>query len=152
MAEAGVVTAAAVVVAAVLGPVVLPVVFGAAFESSVKPFIWLLPGAFGFAATAIFSNALMASSSPGRSSLGPLVSLVVGVGLDFLLIPAFGPTGAAAAASTAFVVGGIAALLAYRRQSPFDWRALVLLCREDLDVLRALARPLRPRPARARLR
>jgi O-antigen/teichoic acid export membrane protein len=143
--SAALVTAGAVAVAAVLGPVLLPAVFGSAFDGSVEPFLWLVPGAFGFAATAIFSSALMASSSPGRSSLGPFVSLVVGVALDIVLIPRFGATGAAAAASTAFIAGGATALFFYRRLSPFAWRALLLPRRGDLQMLRALASPLRLR-------
>jgi O-antigen/teichoic acid export membrane protein len=140
--SAALVTTGAVAAAAVLGPVLLPAVFGSAFDASVEPFLWLVPGAFGFAATAIFSSALMASSSPGRSSLGPFVSLVVGVALDILLIPRFGATGAAFAASTAFIAGGAAALFSYRRVSPFAWRALLLPRRGDLQMLRALASPL----------
>jgi O-antigen/teichoic acid export membrane protein len=132
----------ALVVAAVLGPLLLPLLFGTAFRDSVEPFLLLLPGALGFAATAVFSSGLMASSAPGRSSLGPLVSLVTGVALDLVLIPRFGANGAAAAASAAFLAGGAVALLAYRRSSPFGWRELVLPRRSDLAVLRALARPL----------
>jgi O-antigen/teichoic acid export membrane protein len=143
--SAALVTAGAVAVAAALGPILLPVVFGSAFDASVEPFFWLVPGAFGFAATVIFSSALMASSAPGRSSLGPFVSLVVGVALDVALIPRFGATGAAAAASAAFIAGGAAALLSYRRVSPFAWRALLLPRRDDLQMLRALASPLRLR-------
>jgi O-antigen/teichoic acid export membrane protein len=143
--SAALVTAGAVAVAAALGPILLPVVFGSAFDASVEPFLWLVPGAFGFAATVIFSSALMASSAPGRSSLGPFVSLVVGVALDVALIPRFGATGAAAAASAAFIAGGAAALLSYRRVSPFAWRALLLPRRDDLQMLRALASPLRLR-------
>jgi O-antigen/teichoic acid export membrane protein len=138
-------TAGAVAVAAVLGPFLLPVVFGSAFDASVEPFLWLVPGAFGFAASVIFSSALMASSSPGRSSLGPFVSLVVGIALDFVLIPRFGASGAAAAASTAFIAGGAVALYSYRRLSPFPLRALLLPRRRDLHMLRALASPLRLR-------
>ena len=41
----------------------------------------------GFAASAVFSNALVGSSSPGLSSLGPIVSLAVGFALDLALIP-----------------------------------------------------------------
>ena len=144
------VTAAGVVVAALLGPVLLPAVFGDAFEDSVDPFLWLLPGTLGFAASSVFSNALVGSSSPGLSSLGPLVSLILGFGLDLVLIPRFEATGAAAAASAAFLAGGATALLTYRRVSPFTWRALLVPHRGDLDVLRALAGPLRRmRPRRA---
>jgi O-antigen/teichoic acid export membrane protein len=141
--SAALLTTGAVVVAGINGPLLLPVVFGAAFQASVEPFLWLLPGALGFAATAVFSNALVASKSPGLSSLGPLVSLVVGVALDLVLIPRFGATGAAAAASMAFLAGGAVAVAAYASRSPFAWRALLLPRRGDLDLLRALARPLR---------
>jgi hypothetical protein len=67
---------------------------------------------------------------------------VTGVVLDLVLIPRFGANGAAAAASVAFLAGGATALLAYRLNSPFGWRELVLPRRSDLAVLRALARPL----------
>jgi O-antigen/teichoic acid export membrane protein len=143
------VTAAGVAVAALVGPFVLPAVFGDAFDESVIPFLWLLPGTFGYATSAVFSSALVGSSSPGLSSLGPMVSLVVGFALDLALIPPYGATGAAAAASVAFLVGGAAALLTYRRVSPFPWRTMLVPHRGDLDVLAALAGPLRrARPRR----
>jgi O-antigen/teichoic acid export membrane protein len=143
------ITAAGVAAAALLGPVLLPAVFGDAFVESVGPFLWLLPGTLGFAASSVFSNALVGSSSPGLSSLGPMVSLIVGFGLDLVLIPRFDATGAAAAASAAFLAGGATALVTYRRVSPFTWRALLVPHRGDLDVLKALAGPfLRMRPRR----
>jgi O-antigen/teichoic acid export membrane protein len=138
-----VVTAAAVLAAALLGPLLLPWVFGAQFEASVTPFLLLLPGALGFAAMAVFSNALVAGSSPGFSSIGPTVSLGLGVALDLVLIPRFGASGAAVAASAAFIVGGIAALVAFRHRHPFAWRSLLLPRRGDLVMFRALAGPLR---------
>jgi O-antigen/teichoic acid export membrane protein len=148
--SAALLTLAGMSVAALLGPPVLPLVFGAQFDNSVGPFLWLLPGALGFAAMGVFSSALVASSLPGRSSLGPLVSLVLGLGLAVALIPRYGPSGAAAAASIAFLAGGAAAVAAFRREAPFEWRLLVLPRRDDLDVLRALAAPLRRTPARLR--
>jgi O-antigen/teichoic acid export membrane protein len=140
--SAAVVTLVAAVVAAIAGPLLLPIVFGSAFGASVTPFLWLLPGALGFAAIAVFSNALVAGSAPGLSSVGALVALVVGIVLDFVLIPRFGATGAAVAASVAFVAGGVAALVVLRRQSPFAWRELLQPRRSDLNVFRALAGPL----------
>jgi len=136
------VSAIGAVVAAILGPLVLPAVFGDAFDESVIPFLWLLPGTLGFAASTVFSNALVGSSSPGLSSLGPIVSLAVGFALDLALIPRFDATGAAVAASAAFLAGGAVALATYYRVNPFAWRALLVPHRGDLDVLRALAGPL----------
>jgi O-antigen/teichoic acid export membrane protein len=67
----------------------------------------------------------------------------VGVVLDLVLIPRFGATGAAVAASTAFLAGGSVAVAAYARLNPFAWRALLVPRRGDLEALRALTRPLR---------
>jgi O-antigen/teichoic acid export membrane protein len=144
------VSAIGAVAAALVGPLLLPAIFGDPFDESVVPFLWLLPGTLGFAASSVFSNALVGSSSPGLSSLGPIVSLVVGFALDLVLIPRYDATGAAAAGSAAFLAGGAMALATYRRVSPFPWPALVVPHRGDLDVLRALAGPfLRPRRSNA---
>ncbi len=132
-----VVTLPSVAIAALLGPVLVPAVFGSAYEDSVVPFLWLVPGAVGLAALLLFSSALTAASAPGLGSLGPTVSLAAGVALDFALIPPLGATGAALAASAAYVAGGIVALLAFRSLHPFALAAIVPRV-SDLAALRAL--------------
>jgi O-antigen/teichoic acid export membrane protein len=119
------VTAVAVAAAALLGPWLLPVLFGAPYRMSATPFLLLLPGAFGFAASAIFSSALLAARAPGLSSLGPLVALAVGVTLDLILMPAHGAAGAAAAASAALLCGGATAAAAYCARARLNPLALV---------------------------
>ena len=133
------VTLAGLAVAAFAGPPLLVLVFGAPFEASVGPFLWLLPGALGYVALGIFSSALVGSSSPGRSSFGPLVSLVLGIVLDLVLIPSFGAEGAAVAASAALLAGGATALALYRARTSFALGALVRPRPGDLDVLKAIA-------------
>jgi O-antigen/teichoic acid export membrane protein len=143
------VTVAATLLAAVLGPVLIPLVFGQAYRQSVGPFLWLLPSALGFAASVTFSTALVASNAPGLSSLGPALSLISGIALDLVLIPAYGASGAAAAASAALLAGGLAAATAYRRRAGFAWGALVPRA-QDVRALSLLARrALRWRPATA---
>ena len=100
--------------------------FGQAFDDSSEPFLWLLPGALGFVALSLFSSALLASGAPRRSSAGPVVSLVVGIALDLLLIPRMGATGAAVAATAAFLSGGATALVLYQMRDRFAVRALVV--------------------------
>jgi O-antigen/teichoic acid export membrane protein len=141
-------TLSGTVAAALLGPPLIPLVFGRAFDGSVEPFLWLLPGAMGFVALAIFSNALVASSAPGRSSAGPMVSLVLGVLLDLVLIPPFGATGAAAAAAGGLLAGGVTAGVLYRRLARFPARTLLMPERGDVELLRALVTPSAraPRP------
>ena len=120
-----VVTTFAVLAAAALGPLLLPLVFGSAYTPSVEPFLWLLPSAFGFTSSAVFSSALLASGSPALSSLGPVISLVVGVTLDLLLMPRLGATGAAIAASAALLCGGTAAAAAYGLRTRLGLGALI---------------------------
>jgi len=131
-------TLAAVAVAALLGPVLLPLVFGADYHGSVEPFLFLLPSAIGFVASSVFSNALLASGAPALSSLGPVVSLVIGVALDLILIPKYEATGAAIAASAALLCGGAAAAVAYGIRSGLRPGALVPR-RDDVELLANLA-------------
>ena len=131
-----------IVLAALLGPTLLPAVFGSAYEGSVEPFVWLLPGTFGFIAIAVLSNALLGSGSPGTASLPPVTALVVGIALDLALIPRYEATGAAIAATTAFLVGGTVALIAYRAQSRFAWSS-VIPRPADITALRRLVGEIR---------
>jgi O-antigen/teichoic acid export membrane protein len=139
-------TLGAVLVAAALGPFLLPIVFGSHYEGAVEPFLLLLPSAFGFLANAVFSNALLASGAPALSSLGPVVSLVIGVVLDIILMPRHGASGAAIAASVALLLGGATAAVAYGVRAGLRPGALVPR-RSDVTLLanramrRAGARP-----------
>ena len=109
-----VLTLGATGLAVVLGPVAIPIVFGSDYTASVQPFVILSLGAWGFAASAIFSGGLLGASRPGRASFGPFTSLVLGIVLDLILIPPFGAIGAASAATIAFAGGGIVAAVLFR--------------------------------------
>jgi O-antigen/teichoic acid export membrane protein len=132
-----------VAVGAALGPALIPLVFGDPFTDSVAPFLLLLPGTLGYVALVITSSALVASGAPGRSSVGPLVSVAVVTALDFALIPRYGASGAAAAASVGYIAGGATGLALYRRWAAFSWESLARPQRGDLELVRALARPWR---------
>ena len=132
------VTAAAGVAAVAAAPLI-PIVFGHAYDKSVIPYLWLLPGAIGYAASGLFSSALLSSARPARSSIGPLVALVAGVVLDLVLIPFFGASGAAVAATSAFAAGGLSAIFAYRRTEPFALQELVPR-RADLLAIQTMVR------------
>jgi O-antigen/teichoic acid export membrane protein len=118
-------TIGSILVAALVGPPVLPLLFGPAFNASVGPYLWLLPGAIGYVLSRVFSSALMGASRPGLSSVGSVTALLVGIALDVALIPSLGATGAAIAATAAFAAGGVAAVLAFRLYTPFAWRLLL---------------------------
>jgi len=131
-----------VAVAAALGPVLLPLVFGHRYQSSVAPFLWLLPSVVGYAAVVVFSNALVALSLPGLSSLGPVVALGLEIVLDLVLIGPLGATGAAIASSAALAAGGVAALAAYHRHRPFPVLGLAPGSADFVRLRHATARVL----------
>ena len=56
------------VMAALLGPVLLPLLFGAAFEASVGPFLWLLPGLWALRPS---RSSRMPSSQARRPGIRP---------------------------------------------------------------------------------
>jgi O-antigen/teichoic acid export membrane protein len=133
------ITSAAIVVAAISGALLIPLVFGARFDGSVAPFLLLLPGAIGYAAQKVFSSALTGLAEPGRSSLGPLTALITGIVLDVILIPPYGAVGASIAASAAFLSGGLVALFVFRSSVSFPLRGLLSRMadvREAVDVIR----------------
>jgi O-antigen/teichoic acid export membrane protein len=136
--SASILTLVSIVAAAAVGWFAIPHVFGADYRDSVLPFMWLLPGALGYTALSIFSNSLLASSAPGLSSLGSVAALAIGVALDLALIPSFGASGAAAAASAAFLAGGATVAFLYRRATGFHWSGLVPTA-EDLSFLRRVS-------------
>ena len=142
---ATVLSVVSIIVAALLGDIAIPNVFGSEYRDSVAPFLWLLPGTLGYTALSIFSNSLLASKAPGWSSLGSVASLGLGFGLDLALIPSFGASGAAAAASAAFLAGGATVALLYRRRSNgFAWSEIVPT-RQDVGFLRLVAARVLPR-------
>jgi len=138
---------ATMLVAALLGPPLIPLVFGEPFDPSVEPFLWLLPGVVGYSAMSVTTSALLAAGSPGRSSVGPVISLVVGIALDLILIPELDATGAAIAATAAFAAGGTTGLLLYRHTAGFAWSGLLPRA-DDLRDIRSFAAGLvrRARP------
>ncbi len=137
-----------IAVAAALGPVLLPLVFGDAYRPAVVPFLILLPSAIGFATMAVFTGSSLASLVPGLSSLGPLAALVCQTTLDLILIPRAGANGASIAASVALLVGGAVAVSLYRWRFPFAW-GLLRPRLGDVSTIRSLARRILRPPATA---
>ena len=139
-------TIAASLLAAAVGPVMLPLVFGHTYRSAVGPFLILVPSAVGYATMQVFSGAALGSSAPGRSSLGPVVALIAQTVLDFVLIPHAGASGAAIAASAALLLAGLAAVVSFRARFPFPWRLLVP-SRHDLGTISQSAHRILRSPA-----
>jgi O-antigen/teichoic acid export membrane protein len=134
---------------AVISPWLIPTLFGDDFESSVIPFLWLLPGTVALAGSKILSSYVFARGHPGTNSVITTIALVVTLAADFALVPFLEVTGAAIASSIAYVVHFALSLAAYQRISGRSaWEALIVRgddLRSYVDLVRSR---ITPRPAR----
>lgn len=108
---------------AVTAPIVVPAFFGHAYDESVQALWWLLPGTVALTGSKVLTSYIFSQGQPLVNTMITAASLVVTFGALFVLVPAFGVSGAAAASSLAYGAHLCAALYAYRRisgQSPVD--------------------------------
>jgi len=136
-----VLTAACAVGLVAVAPVLLPAVFGEDFSGSVDDLQILAAGAFGILALKLLGNALTAQRRPGLATIGAAAAFAVTVGLDALLIPAHGGSGAAIASSVAYAVGGATIAILFLRFFRVPVRSLTPRPAELPLAARGLLRP-----------
>jgi len=89
---------------AALAPLLLPLLYGREFTPAVVP-AWVLIGGLTLdGAAGLLTAYLYATRRPGLNSVAMGVGVLITAGLDVLLIPRLGATGAAVASATAYLV------------------------------------------------
>lgn len=119
----------------VLGPLLIPLVYGAEFAPSAHILNWMLPGTIAFALFLIANRDLAGKGKPWVSLLVVGPGLALNVGLGLVLIPLYGAVGAAMAASASYVLATVAFLVLYCRIQGFGLADLVAYRRADLRML-----------------
>ncbi len=145
------VTAVGAAGAAVIAGLWIPIVFGRAFEASVVPYLWLLPGTVAYAGTKVLAAYVFSRGRPIINAWIALATLAATVPTDIALISLFGVTGAAAGTSLGYGLSLVLSAIAYRRLSGNPIVEAIVPQRSDIglytDALRALVRRLRRRAA-----
>jgi lipopolysaccharide/colanic/teichoic acid biosynthesis glycosyltransferase len=121
--RAGAVTAAIAVPLALAAGVVVPLLFGGAFQGAVLLAQILLVGLAFEGAAGVVTAYLYGRGRPGLNSLAAGTGLIVTVVLDVILIPRLGAVGAAIASTAAYLTTTVTLLAWYRyvtRSMP-DW-------------------------------
>ena len=98
-------------------PVLMPAFFGHRYDDSVQALWWLLPGTVALTGSKVLTSYIFSQGRPFVNTMVTCVSLAVTVPALFVLVPAYGVNGAAAASSLAYGAHLCAALYAYRRIS-----------------------------------
>jgi O-antigen/teichoic acid export membrane protein len=120
----------------------IPVVYGADFGPSVTVFLILLPSGLLYTVHKVLGASLAANGKPQATLYAGLVSLPVTIGLNLLLIPAWGINGAALASNAAYAVNSAVVLALFLRVSGLRLRDALLFNREDFAAVRWTARDL----------
>ena len=83
------------------GKLFIQLVYGSSFSGSYYAYLWLIPASFGLSFGSLFNTYLWSRGFPLISVFIPLVTLLVNIGLNFILIPSMDIAGAALASSIA---------------------------------------------------
>ena len=138
-------SALAAALLAALAPWLLPLIFGTAFADSVPSLRMLCPGLVACALSRVLSSDLAGRGRPGLNAALGAVALVTNLGANVVLIPRWGPFGAAAASSLAYSLECVLKLFVYSRHSGTALTEVMVLQRQDWTRLRHLGRALRTR-------
>ena len=98
--------------------------FGEDFADAVTPMLILLPSMWFLGIALAIGSTLRGYGRPGLASVLAGLSMVVTIGLDLILIPDYGVTGAAVASAVAYALYGASSVVALARVAgPFACRA-----------------------------
>ena len=109
------ITLAGALLAGLFAPLVIPWVFGRDYAGSVLPFAIMLPGIVTWSYMSVVANSLAGMGCQHVNIYGSLLSLTLNAGGCAVLIPVFGPHGAALASTVAFTVTAGYTVFMYRR-------------------------------------
>jgi O-antigen/teichoic acid export membrane protein len=123
------------IIFAVVGPFLIPLIYGADFQDSIPAFFWLLPGILGVSLSKIISANLSGAGKPQYATYTSTITVVLTIVLDIALIPAFGIVGAAVATSIAYLASAVLSVVWFQRESQLRWTEVVVPRTSDLTTL-----------------
>jgi O-antigen/teichoic acid export membrane protein len=138
------------VLAAVLAPFLVPLVYGPSFRDSVVPLVILLPGIVALSCGRLAMADLLRRNLLERTAAISVTVMLLNVGLNLALIPFLGAVGAALASLVSYSTLAVLAIAFDRRAAGFATRSLVPGRADIADLIaawspRALIRQLRQR-------
>ncbi len=111
------ITAVGAIGAALIAGLWIPAVFGSAYQGSVLPYLWLLPGTVAFSGAKVLAAYVFSRGRPIINAWIALATMAVSVPATVALTHLFGVPGAAAGTSLGYGVNLALSALAYRALS-----------------------------------
>jgi O-antigen/teichoic acid export membrane protein len=125
------------ILAAILAPFLVPLVYGPAFADAVGPLLILLPGIVALSIGRIAMADLLRRNLLEQTAAISITVMVINVVLNLLLIPGLGAIGAATASLVSYTIHAVLAVTADRQAGGFTLGALVPRRADVTDLARA---------------
>ncbi|MEO8438435.1 MAG: polysaccharide biosynthesis C-terminal domain-containing protein, partial [Chloroflexota bacterium] len=103
-----------------LGPRLVRFVYGSQFTDAGVALRLILPGIVAYSVVAVLSRYITGRRRPGTGTLILVAGLVINIGANLILIPAYGIKGAAAASSLSYIATAAITMVVFHRLSGRD--------------------------------
>lgn len=126
------------VVAFLLAPVLIPLVFGEDFTPSVPILQWLLPGIILMVVFRLISGQIAGIGKPELTIYVFIPALIINILLNLLWVPEHGALGAAWATNVSYGFGSIVYLISYSRIAKVSLKEIILYKKSDFTIVKEL--------------
>jgi O-antigen/teichoic acid export membrane protein len=116
---------------ALLGPILLPLVYGKEYLGATQVLLFLLPGAFMLSFSRPLSNDIAGRGHPEINSIRSGFVVIVNIAANLLLIPRLGVIGAAISSTFSYSINGMITAWLYTKISGVPLVDLLFIQKED---------------------
>lgn len=131
------------VVFALLGEILIWVLFGKEFLPAYEPLLFLLPGVVFLSYCSLVRLDLLGNNKPGTISIISGIAVLTNVVFNLVLIPEYGVNGAAMAATLAYGFAAVGLSVVYSRLTGIKTRHTLLVSVADIKLTLNLLKRLR---------
>jgi O-antigen/teichoic acid export membrane protein len=124
----------------VVAGVGIRLLYSSAYEGSIAPLRWLLPGIFTLSLGKVLVTELLAQEKPRYTVWASGIAAVVNIAANLLLVPRMGISGAALASSISYTVLSVILMWLFVRETGVPWKAF-LIRQSDFAAYSVLWRP-----------
>ena len=131
-----------VVAFAVVGPLLIPWVFGEDYRGAIAPLLLLLPGTLAVALYQLLTRNFTSRGKQQVNIIAAVIALVLNVGLNVALVPRYGISGAALAHGLSYGVAALTLLVAFVRDSGHSVRETLIVRPAEIGEMANVARKM----------
>jgi O-antigen/teichoic acid export membrane protein len=131
------------------GGLLVRLLYGEAYAGAVRPMLFMLPGVVMLSLYLLLTRNFTSRDRQGVNIAAAATALAVNVGLNCVLIPRWGITGAAVSTAVSYSLAALVLLVVFVRESGHTLRQTLIVRRKDLDSYVRLAARTRGAAAKA---